>query len=575
MQTGLLQRAFKQIALFERSELRRAFLVLAVASLDGLFQALGIASIMPFIAILSDPSLAESSRFFILLRDFLPPPLAENLVWVTGLLALSVLVVSNTLTILDYWLSLRLFNDQRYRLSTRLLSLYMGKELIEFNQRKISEMSTTILSEVERAVVGTLMAAVGLIADTIVALAIIALLLVVNPWATMVTVVVLGGGYLVVHFLTVREVEQLGAAHAEAEAGMFASVSQALALFKEAKIHGKESYFLQRFRRPARDVAHITNRYEILTFVPAQLTEVLAFALLLIVALYLTGQSEADFNAIGVIAFYAFAAYRIVPVLKSLLDALEKIRYGAAVVDALLDEFEAKPNPDVLDVSPVVPMTMNDAIRLERVSFRYPEASDPVFSDLNALIPAGRMTCIIGPSGAGKSTLLDMLLGLIEPERGRCLIDNVPLSPATRRRWQRSVGYVPQQVQLVDGTLAQNIALGEMDIDHAKVEAAARSAGIHRLATEQMRRGYDTLVGDGGHTLSSGERQRVGIARALYHAPSVLLLDEATNELDVATEDLVISHLLSLSNTTIVFVTHKQAIWERADNIVQLAGRFS
>lgn len=570
----MLQRMVRQFALFERSELRWAFLVLAVATLDGFFQALGIASIMPFIAILSDPSLAENNRFFILLRNVLPPLLTGNLVWATGLLALSVLVVSNTVTILNYWLSLRLFNQQRYRLSSRLLSLYMGKELVEFNQRKISEMSTTILSEVERAVVGTLMAVVGLVADAIVALAIIALLLVVNPWATMVSVVVLGGGYLVVHLLTVREVEQLGAAHAEAEAGMFAGVSQALALFKEAKIHGKESYFIQRFQRPARDVAQITNRYEILTFVPAQLTEVFAFVLLLIVALYFTGQGDSDFNAISIIAFYAFAAYRLVPVLKSLLEHLEAIRYGAVVVDAVLVEVEAKANLGVLDAPPVTPMVMKEAIRLEQVSFRYPEAAAPVFRDLNAVIPAGRLTCIIGPSGAGKSTLLDMLLGLVEPESGRCLVDDVPLALATRRRWQRSVGYVPQQVQLVDGTLAQNIALGETEIDHAKVEAAARSAGIHRLATEQMRRGYDTAIGEGGHVLSSGERQRVGIARALYHAPTVLLLDEATNELDMATEDLVISHLLSLKHTTIVFVTHKQSIWQRADHIVELAGRF-
>lgn len=569
---ALTIRLTRLMALFESGELRQILLLLTVATLDGLLQALGIASIMPFIAILADPSLAESSRFFILLSELLPATFQDHLVSVTGSLALFVLVISNAVTILNYYLSLRLFNEQRSRLSTRLLSLYMGKELLNFNSRKVSEMSTTILSEVERAVIDTLMAAVNVIADTIVTLAIVALLLFVNPWATVVTVAVLGGGYLVVHLLHVREVERLGLAHADAKADMFASVSQALSLFKEAKILAKESYFIRRFERPARDVARITNRYEILTFVPAQLTEVLAFGLILIVALYLTGQNDADFNAIGALAFYAFAAYRIVPVLKSLLDGVEAIRYGGSVVERLLDELETDTNHTFIRGGATGRFSLHESIVLEQVAFRYPGAATSTFEGLNALIPVGRLTCIVGPSGAGKSTLLDILLGLIEPTVGRVLIDGAPLHQGNRHQWHSGIGYVPQQVQLLNGTLAQNIALGETEIDETRIEAAAKAAGIHRFADERLPQRYGTLIGDGGHTLSSGERQRVGIARALYHSPSVLLLDEATNELDAATEDLVLSHLLGRPDTTIVFVTHKQALWKRADTIIQLAG---
>jgi ABC-type bacteriocin/lantibiotic exporter with double-glycine peptidase domain len=561
------------LSLFEGAELRRIAMLLAVATADGVIQALGVASIMPFIAILSDPSLADTSRFFILLKGILPAGLDDKLVWVTGLFALVVLVISNALTMLDYWLSLRLFNEKRYHLSIRLLSLYLDQELLDFNRRKVSEMSTTILSEVERVVIQTLMAAMGLVADIIVAVSITCLLLLVNPWATALTAIVLGGGYLLVHFFIVREVERLGQAHAKAEAGMFAGLSQALALFKEVKIGGKKPFFVQRFAGPAKDVVRITNRYEILNFVPAQLIEVMAFGLLLAVALYLTDLPQSNFSAIGVLAFYAFAAYRLVPVLKSLLKGVETIRYGATVVDDLLSELDQRsrsraPEPVALGRLPLV-----TEIRLEAISFRYPHSASAVFEDLDATIPAGRLTCVIGPSGAGKSTLLDLLLGLIEPTSGRCLVDGVPLTAGNRRQWQNGVGYVPQQVQMVDGTLAENIALGETDIDSGRVEAAARAAGIHRLAREQLASGYDTPVGDGGHTLSSGERQRVGIARALYHDPDVLVLDEATNELDAATEELVLSHLLDLSGKTVVFVTHKAAIWERADVLVKLAGR--
>lgn len=560
--------------LFDGAELRRVSLVLAVATADGLFQALGIASIMPFIAILSDPSLTETSRFFVIVKEFLPAAFSNNLIWTTGLFALAVLVISNALTILDYWLSLRLFNEQRSRLSTRLLSLYLGKELLDFNRLKVTDMSTRILAEVERVVFETLMAGVNLLADIIVTLAIIGLLLFINPWATVMTVLVLGGGYLIVHLFTAREVERLGRAHAIAETGMFASVSQALALFKEIKILGKCPYFVDRFRRPAREVARITNRYEILTFIPAQLIEVLAFGLILIMALYLTREGGAQFNTIGMIAFYAFAAYRLVPVLKSLLDGFESIRYGASVVEDLASELaNATENGATAEVG-TGSLRLRQSIVLDNITFRYPGAARDVLNRLDAVIPAASLTCIIGPSGAGKSTLLDILLGLIEPNSGRCLIDDVVLGAGNRHAWQRGIGYVPQQVQLVDGTLAENIALGETVIDHDRVEVSAKAAGIYRLAVEQMVYRFETPVGDGGHMLSSGERQRVGIARALYHEPDVLLLDEATNELDASTESSVLSHLLGFHGKTIVFVTHKQSIWEQADCLVQLAGPF-
>nr|WP_242470824.1 ATP-binding cassette domain-containing protein [Thiocystis violacea] len=237
----------------------------------------------------------------------------------------------------------------------------------------------------------------------------------------------------------------------------------------------------------------------------------------------------------------------------------------------LAEESHGSRRGEVSDVR----LPLVEGIRLEGLAFRYPDAPGDVFGGLDAWIPAGRLTAILGPSGAGKSTLLDILLGLIEPTSGRCLIDGKPLCPANRGAWQNGVGYVPQQVQLISDSLARNIALGERSVDPARVEAAARAAGIHRLATEQLALGYETPVGDGGHNLSSGERQRVGIARALYRDPHILILDEATNELDAATEEAVLSHLLGRPGLTIVFASHKTTIRERADVLIELAGRFA
>lgn len=545
-----------------------------VATVDGLFQALGVASILPFIAVLADPGMIDQSPWFAALRDELPWLETQNLVLLTGLFAFVMLFLSNALTVLDYWLSLKLFNRHRHRLSLTLLGHFMGQDLLTFSRRKVADMATTVLSEVERVVIDTLMAGVGMLADLIVIIAVTALLMYVNPVATLFVLVLLGGGYLAIHLFTVREMERLGAAHAAAESAMFAGVSQALALYKEARLANRIGYFLERFAVPSRRIVDVTNRYEMLTFVPAQILELLTFALMLGVALYLTDGAAGGSDSIALIAFFAFAAYRLIPILTSLLDGFETFRYGASVVDSVIDVLEGATTRDRGDAGSPDRIALRDRIELDGIRFRYPGSANDTLAAVNGTLPAGRLTCIVGPSGAGKSTLLDIVSGLIPPTGGRVLVDGRPLSPQDIAGWQAAIGYVPQQVQLLDGTLAENIALGEEAIDMQRVEAAAATAALDRLATEQLPAGYGTRIGDGGYALSSGERQRVGIARALYRQPDLLLLDEATNELDAATEALVMQRIRHEGNRTLVFATHKREIRAQADHVIELPGHF-
>lgn len=550
--------------------------IMLVATVDGLFQAFGIASILPFISVLADPGLAIVSPWFAAVQTYLPFLNEDNLLFATGLFAFAVLVLSNALTMLNYWLSLQLFNQHRHRLSLTLLSSFLGQDLLAFNRRKVSDMSATVLSKVESVVIETLMAGVRVLADLIVIVAITALLMSVNPSATLIVLLLLSSGYMAIHQFTVREMERLGASHAEAEADMFAGVSQALALFKEARLGHRIGYFIERFAIPSRRVVAVTNRYEMLTFLPAQVLELLTFGLMLGLALYLTGDSGDGSSVIALIAFFAFAAYRLIPILTSLLDGFEIFRYGVSVVDNVLDALDQRHLPLPAEKRACDPrITVNRGIELLDLGFRYPESQIDTFNGITATIPANRLTCVIGPSGAGKSTLLDILSGLLRPSAGQLLIDGRPLDPGDLPRWQAAIGYVPQKVQLLNGSLAENIALGEATIDMARVKAAAASATIDRLAVEQLPEGYGTVIGDGNHALSGGERQRIGIARALYRQPGLLLLDEATNELDAATEALVLQRVMCSDTRTIVFASHKREIRERADYVIELPGRFT
>jgi ABC-type multidrug transport system fused ATPase/permease subunit len=270
------------------------------------------------------------------------------------------------------------------------------------------------------------------------------------------------------------------------------------------------------------------------------------------------------------LAMFAFAAYRLVPALKDLFDGVAAIRYNMVALEPLWRDYSV---PDEARTGESVEaLVLRHALKLDNVSFRYPGSRQEVLSGVELTIPAGTSVCLVGATGAGKSTLVDVLLGLLPPSRGRVIVDGMAVTPDKLREWQRNIGYVPQVASLLDDTVANNIAFGiePGDIDLGRLERAARIAEIHDFIVTELPDGYRTLVGERGANLSGGQRQRIGIARALYRDPAVLVLDEATNELDLVTEGRILASLRSLENRTLVFVSHKPSVSMACDEVIVL-----
>ena len=188
-------------------------------------------------------------------------------------------------------------------------------------------------------------------------------------------------------------------------------------------------------------------------------------------------------------------------------------------------------------------------------------------------IPARTTVGLVGGTGAGKTTVVDLILGLLEPQKGAIRVDGVPITAANRRAWQRTIGYVPQPIFLTDESVAANIAFGlpPEAIDRAAVERAARIAELHDFIMDELPQGYDTPVGERGVRLSGGQRQRIGIARALYHDPDVLILDEATSALDNLTEKAVMDAVHNLGHAkTIILIAHRLSTVRACDTIFMM-----
>ena len=550
----------KLLSFFPARDRFRIFALLASTTVSGLLQAVGVASIMPFIAVVADPDLVSENEYLArAYHQFGFDSVNEFLVFL-GLAAMLVLVVTNVLVAVNAWLTFRVCHLGEHDLSRRLLQTYLRSPYQLLLQRNSAELQKMLVSEIDRVVIGTLMAGIGVFADIVTTIFIVALLLWIHPWVTLATLAVLGAAYATIYALVMPRVVRLGSEFAELNTETYKNAHEALAAAREIRVLGCEDHFVERFSRPLLRLSRNSIRYSTLDIIPAQALELIAFGGLIAAAVYLIAESGGASGVVPTIAMFGFAAYRLIPALKDLFDGLEAIRYNMVALVPLWRDYSI-PAVESAGIAAGV-LELRDEIRLERVSFTYPGGRQAALSGVDLVIAAGRSHCFIGSTGAGKSTTVDILLGLLRPSAGRMLVDGRPLVDRDLRAWQVNIGYVPQSVFLLDDTVASNIAFGVApgDIDPARLERAARIAQIHDFIVRELPEDYQALVGERGASLSGGQRQRIGIARALYRDAPILVLDEATNELDLVTEARILQGLRELGRRTLIFVSHRATV---------------
>lgn len=554
----------------------KLFLLFLLSLVNSLIQTLGIVSIMPFIAVLSEPDLVDTQEYILAIKDWLGINSYGSLLVVLGVFTFFSLLISHLFMILVAWVGSRFFNTKEFHLTRDLLKLYLSKNADAFAQDRKPDKLKAILSDVERVFIGTQEAVIETISDVLTILVVFTLLLYMDTTVTLATTGVLIAAYGLIFVALAKRINALGDEYSRLESSIFSATNHALDLYREIKISGHEGKFIGDFARPAEKLAKHAVRYELLTMLPQQLIEILAFGLLVIVSTYFAVFSPPSAaNIIATLSVFAFAAYRLVPLLNSVSDNVEEILYNAPVLEGLIRIYQSPKS----ETSPVAASEINptrlelaDELQFKKVSYGYLPAQPDVLSQLDLQIKRGRFVCLSGPSGAGKSTTLDILLGLITPDDGKMLVDGKELTQENMRAWQNNIGYVPQEIQFLNASVNENIAFGVPleKIDLTRVKACAQIAAIEQLVEEQLENGYETQLGDGGIALSGGEKQRIAIARAIYHDPQVLILDEATNELDAETERQVLDRLRSLEDKTIIFVSHKQSVLEASDQIIQI-----
>jgi ABC-type multidrug transport system fused ATPase/permease subunit len=278
-------------------------------------------------------------------------------------------------------------------------------------------------------------------------------------------------------------------------------------------------------------------------------------------------------DTIPLIGLFAFAGQRLMPALQQLYKGLTQVRYGAAAVASLHANLRENAVGEELPTIPPKGLGLRRELRLDRVSYTYPNADGAGLSGISLSIQSGEKIGIVGSTGAGKTTFADLVLGLLVAQSGSLSVDGTPVTNENRRAWQQSVGYVPQDIFLTDANLAENIALGVVpaEIDQARVEHCARLAQLDGFINSELPHRYETTVGERGVRLSGGQRQRIGIARALYHDADLIVFDEATSALDNLTERDLMAAIETLpGDKTIMMIAHRLSTVRICDRILLL-----
>lgn len=559
---------FKLLQLLNRSEKVQAVFLFVLMLFVGILDAIGIASIMPFFTLISDPDVITSNKYLNYLFTYFDFRDQRSFVIFTGLVTLSILVISMGAKALMTYLQLRFSMLREHSMGERLFSLYMSNPYIWFVEHDRSAMKSKILSEINQVVHQAILPALHLVSNLILTLFICLIVILINPKPALIVSLVIISSYFLIYKFLAPKVRRISDRKLRSNTERFFVINEALRGIKTIKTMNLENYFMDSFTEPSKAYALSVASGQIFSQLPRFFIEAVGFGGLIFFVILNFGNGTVD-NYLPVLSLYAFAGYKLLPAVQQIYKSTVQIKSSKASTDSLLQHFSifgSKKKSEGVHIN----LTYKHKITLENVLFYYPNTKKPAVKVNNVEILQGSRIVIVGESGSGKSTLVDLILGLLTPSSGCIAIDGVPLDNSNILSWRSKIGYVPQETFITNGSLYDNISLGK-DLDpngKREIEDLVEKLGLKSITGGTLAN-FNNLLGDAGSKLSGGQKQRIGIARALFQKPEVLILDEATSALDVSTEKLVLDYInRNYPKLTVISISHRLSSLVNSDSII-------
>lgn len=561
----------KIMSLLTLSERKHAFLLLIMIFISALLDTLGVASILPFVTVLSNPDIIENNLVLVKMFNvskFFGVENSQTFLFALGVFVFVLLVVSLIFKAATLYLEVRFAQMQEYNIGKRLVEGYLHQPYSWFLNRNTADFGKTILSEVNQVVGFGITSLISLIAKGVLTISLIILLILANPKLTLIIGLSLCISYGLIFIFVRKYLKSIGDERLKNNELRYNAVIEAFSAIKEIKFGGIEQIFIDRFSGPAETYARKHASASIVGQLPRFALEIIAFGGIMLILLYLMEQTGNFRDILPIISLYAFATYRLMPAVQQIYSSFSLITFVGPSLDNLHKELQ---NLNSLNTNQNEGgLFFNKKISLNNIYYKYPDSSRMALNDINIEIKAKTTVGIVGITGSGKTTIVDIILGLLDLQKGNLEVDGKTITKKNIRSWQRLIGYVPQQIYLSDDTIAANIAFGVKtnEINQKAIEKASKIANLHNFVINELPKQYNTIIGERGVRLSGGQRQRIGIARALYNNPQVLIFDEATNALDNLTEKAVMEAVNNLrKDMTIILIAHRINTLKKCDKL--------
>ena len=532
-------------------------------------EMISLGAVVPFLSALTDPKMLMEKGWFQPIVHLLGVQAEDELLLPLTLAFIAAALISAGLRVLLLWVNSRLTASMSIQLRTALYSRALYSPYEFHLASNSSALITLVTQKIGLATNAGIMHVLMLVVALMTSAAIILTLLLIDPLVAMLTFGVLGGGYVLVGFVSRNMLKRNSQTIAQNQPLAVKQLQEGIGGIRDVILDQSQETFLKNYSGYVQKAEVAGRKNGIISQLPKYVLELIGIVLIAGLAYYLQLQGKAALPILGALAL---GAQRLLPSLQQAYFSWSTIA-GAQMAIAEVVEYLDVKSTQTVKTENTLPISFQKSIELDHISFNYAGTGTNVLDNVSLSIPKGSRVGFIGETGSGKSTLLDVIMGLLTPGRGKMLIDGVEIDADNRKSWQKRIAHVPQSIYLSDTSILENIAFGipKEKIDADRAVKAAKQAHLHHFI-EELPNGYETFVGERGVQLSGGQRQRIGIARALYKQAGVIVFDEATSALDDATEKSVMEAINSLDeDLTVLMIAHRLSTLKGCEVIYKLS----
>ena len=564
----LIGNLFNLLSPYQR---KRFFILQLLVILMSIVEILGVASIIPFMALVGDMSQLQQDSFFASLYKMSGITSESQFVFVLGICVLIMLFISMMISVFTIWGLSMFANKIGTEIADRLYAHYLNQDWLFHASGSSAQLTKKIATETMRVTGAILVPLMYLNSKVVLSLLMSISIFVYDPKVAAIGLSIFAISYFFLFKGVRNKLNKNGIAISEVNEERFRLMNEGFGGIKDVLLMGRDSDFINRFNKTGKTLAYSQGTNIALAQAPRYFVELLAFGSMILLILYLIASHNGNLGMIlPIISVYAIGTIKLLPAFQQIYSSIAIIKANIPAFESIQQDLYDSPHTgEILKKVEESYLHPKKQISLEKVRFTYPKKQQPALDGLSIEIPINSVIGIVGPSGSGKSTLIDILLGLIKPDQGELKIDDEIIDSKNCRSWQNTIGFVAQSIFLSEGSIAENIAFGipHNEIDFKQVEYALDLAHLTEL-TNSLKQGIHTKVGERGIQLSGGQRQRIGIARALYHKAEVLVFDEATSSLDGITEKMIMQAVHKFSDKkTIIMIAHRLKTVEKCDQI--------